>query len=363
MIQSKICIVTTRNIMDAPCLEKYQKIITQPFDIVYWDRSGTDEECGANGYFKYTGKMSVDIGFFQKLRNYVNFFRFVNSHLKTHKYEKIIVFPTQAAWLILNHLVKSYKNKYILDIRDYAGEYNPVKGFLTRKAIENAGLCSITSKAYQEFLPKHRYIVSHNIQAIDAEIVNTYRQAYHNKDDAITFSFIGTVRFIEQQKKFITALKNDRRFHLNYIGRGSEQLKEFCQNNDVKNITLMGRFKREDLPNYYANTSAAINVYGNNDPYLDFALSNKLYSAAIMGMPILVSPNTYMAKIVEEYNIGYVVDYSDENMKDKLYDWYVNLDFEQLHKSCDAFISEVMKEEETYAQSVGSFLNEESLAT
>ena len=346
--------------MDAPCLEKYQKIITEPFDIVYWDRSGRNEECGANGYYKFSAKMSVDIGVFRKLQNYIRYYNFVNRHLKTHKYEKIIVFPTQAAWLILKKLVKEYNKKYILDIRDYAGENNPVKGFLTRKIIKHAGLCSITSDAYKSFLPDGEYVISHNIQDIDPELIKSYRSSNQNNINVITFSFIGTVRFIEQQKQFIKAFQNDKRFHMNYIGRGSEQLKEYCEKNCINNVSLVGEFKREELPLFYSNTTAAINVYGNNDPYLDYALSNKLYSAAMMGMPILVSPKTYMAEIVSNYNIGYVVDYNDDNLKEKLYEWFVNLNYEEIYKSCDRFIASVKKEEELYYQAVKDFLNKEA---
>ena len=359
MIKSKICIITTRNIMDAPCLDKYRKIITDPFDIVYWDRSGRNEECGANGYYKFSAQMPVNISAYQKLKNYVRYFRFVKHHLKTHKYEKIIVFPTQAAWLISGKLVKDYKRNYIFDIRDYAGENNPLKGFLTKRIVKNAGLCSLTSTAYKSFLPKGEYVISHNIQKIAPELISSYRNSEKKQSDVITFSFVGTVRFIEQQKKFIDAFKNDKRFHINYIGRGSEQLKEYCDKNNITNVSLVGEFKREDLPLFYANTNAAINVYGNNDPYLDYALSNKLYSSAMMGMPILVSPKTYMEEIVSKYNIGYAVDYDNKDLKENLYNWFMNLDFEKLYKSCDSFISDVMEEEAIYYEKVKRFLNEE----
>ena len=219
----RICILTTRNIFDAPCLAKYQSLLQEPFDIVYWDRCGIQEECGATNYFRYNGLLSANAGKMEKIRSYLRFLRFANRILKTHNYTKLIVFPTQMGWLIQGKLCHKYKGRYVLDIRDYAGEKNPIIRRMTDRIIKNAALCSITSPAYKTFLPKRDYVISHNIQPIDKEIVRQYRMRTHSPDQPIVLSFIGSVRFVEQQKKLISLFRNDMRFQLKYIGRGSER--------------------------------------------------------------------------------------------------------------------------------------------
>lgn len=356
--QSKICIVTTRNIFDSPCIDKYRKLFNESFDIIYWDRCEITEECGAANYFKYDGPLDADAGKLKKLLTYIGFFLFANRILKENTYSKLIVFPTQMGWLIQGRLCHKYKGKYVLDIRDYAGENNPIIYRMTKKIVDNAGICSITSPAYQEFLPHTDYVISHNIQPIDKDLVQKYRMRERCKDQPIVLSFIGSVRFIEQQKKIISTFKNDSRFQLRFIGRGSEQLADFCRNENIENVTLIGRFERVELANFYLETDMAINIYGNHNPYLDYALSNKLYSAAMMGMPILVSPETYMEDIVKQYRLGLSVDLSDKQCADRVYEYYKNCNQKELQIACNCFLESVERDEKYFTESVKQFFGE-----
>ena len=357
MGQAKICIVTTRNIFNAPCLEKYQRLLKEPYDILYWDRCGTEESCGAETYYRYEGLLKPDASAVQKLVAYLGFLRYAKRILRKASYEALIVFPTQAAWLILPLLKRRYRRRYLLDIRDYAGEHGKT-GCLTRSAVRHAGLVTVTSPAYTAFLPDGNYPVSHNLQHIDPSLVAAYRARTRKTDRPIVLSFIGSVRFIEQQQILIDRFKNDPRFHLKFIGIGSELLKEYCEKHDVQNVTLIGRFERSALPSFYLDTDMAINLYGNRTPLLDYALSNKLYSAALMGMPILVSPDTYMETIVKQYGFGLAVDLADHACADRVYDYYRALSPETLYEGCDAFMASVAEDEARYAAALTSFLEE-----
>lgn len=352
----RICMITTRNIFDAPCIAKYQILIDEPFDIIYWDRCNISEECGAENYYKYNGPLKMGAGKFEKISGYIGFARYVRQVLKKHTYDKLIIFPTQMGWLIQRELCHRYKGKYIFDIRDYAGEKNKFISYMTQKVITNAGICSITSPAYRKFLPAKNYIISHNVQMIEQNLIEKYREREQNLKKQIILSFIGSVRFIDQQKKLLLLFKNDERFHIKYIGRGSEQLKEFCTQNRIQNVTLIGRFDRIQLPEFYMQTDMAINVYGNNNPYLDYALSNKLYSAAMMGMPILVSSDTYMEEISKRYGFGCSVDLNDKKAPDKVFKYYKNINWERLLCSCDEFMKAVNRDEKKYGNAIKNFL-------
>ncbi len=357
MSDSKICIITARNIYDSPCLEKYESIIDAPFDIVYWDRHDIVESCAAENVYRFVLKQDHAASAVAKLKGYLQFRRYVLNLLKHNRYQRLIIFPSHVAWLLLGKLSGKYKGKYILDIRDYSGENKRFVFALTQKAVKHAGLVSVTSKAYETFLPKgYPYVLSHNIQEIDEALVSQYRARAVAADAPIVMSFIGTIRFLEQQKKLIQTFKNDNRFVLQFIGRGSEQLAEFCETNGVRNVVLKGRFNREDLPAFYLESDLAINVYGHNDPFLDYALSNKLYSAALMGMPIICSKGTYMAQIATEYAIGFVFDEDNPNIVMELYEYMKTLDRQVLFANDDRFISDVRKDEEDYRKAVKAVL-------
>lgn len=211
--------------------------------------------------------------------------------------------------------------------------------------------------AYRHFLPHRDYIISHNIQHIDKELVRQYRTRERRPNQPIVLSFIGSIRFIEQQRKLISMFRNDARFQLKFIGSGSEQLEDFCRDERINNVTLIGRFERAELPTFYMETDMAINVYGNHDPYLDYALSNKLYSAAMMGMPILVSPDTYMAEISGKYGFGCCVDLDDMSTPDKVFEFYSSIDTEKLFLACDEFMELVEKDEREYINALQGYLS------
>lgn len=356
---SKVCIITSRNIFDSPCLAKYQLILNNNFDIIFWNRANVEEKQIGNNNFIFQKKINNYDSKIKKIKLYCQFSLFVKNVLKNNKYDKLIIFPTQTAWLLVSNLKKYYLKKYVLDIRDYAGENNFLLKKFTNKSVKYSGFCSITSEKYKVFLPKNfDYYVSHNIQKIPEEIIFKYRTRVKN-NNIITISFIGSVRFIEQQKRIIKFFSNDSRFKLNFIGKGSEQLQEFCQVNNYNNVNLIGYFERSKLSDFYEMTDIALNSYGNDNPFIDFALSNKLYSAAMMGMPIIVSPNTYMAEIVEKYNLGFILDLNDINSLNILFEYYVNLDKKSFLNNCDRFMKDVYNDENKYSIALSTFLESE----
>lgn len=355
---SKVCIITPRSINDSPCLEKYKDIIQGSFDIIFWSKGEQKELCGATNYYSYNGVVPVEGAKLSKIKHYYLFSRFIRKVVKSNKYDKLILYPTHISWLLLDLLVFRYKNSYVLDIRDYAGENNRIIKSLTSCAVRNAALCSITSPSYKQFLPNDvDYIISHNIQHIDSEMIEQYRLRKRSLDKPIVISFIGTVRFIEQQKKFLDVFGNDKRFLIKYIGRGSEALTDYCLENHINNVELIGQFERTELGKHYLNTDFALNIYGNDNPALVYALSNKLYSATLMGMPILCSPYTFTETIVDKYNIGLSVNLDDNDSPDRVYAYHQSLDYTSFVYNCDVFINSILKDEMIYKQTVSSFIN------
>lgn len=357
MDKVKVCFLTVRNIFDTPCLPKYSSLLNNNFDIIYFDRYGVDENCSARHQYKFRWILDLkENSRIKKYFGYILFRRYAKKIIKKNKYEKIILLPTQTAFLFYDFLLSNYKKQYILDIRDYASENNPIVYNLGKKLIKNSAITSITSPAYTQFLPKHNYLISHNVQQIDTKLVEKYRNRKYDHDKKIVISFIGTIRFIDQLHKIIRIFNNDNRFELLFIGSGSELLKEYCNKLGTTNVQLIGRFKREEMADFYMKTDIVMNVYGNNDPYLDYALSNKLYSAAIIGMPILVSPDTYMHEITKEYGFGLAVDLDDKNVPDLVFDYYKSINWDDLFAGCDKFMKKVEIDEQRYMSTMTNFL-------
>lgn len=356
MRNMKTCFITTRNIFNTACLPKYRNILNGNFDIIYWDQHGIEEYCGAANHYKFDYKMIYGNGKINKVIGYMKFKKFVEKILIENDYDKLIILPTQAGLLLSRTLNKKYKNNYIIDIRDYTAEFNKVVYKWEEKLIKNSGLAIITSPAYEKFLPKQEYCVSHNTTAIKEITIKQYREREKVKDKKIIISCIGSIRFIDQFKLVIDKFKNDRRFEIRFIGRGSDKLEEYIKEKKINNVKLIGRFDSDKTLDFYLDTDIIMNLYGNKNPYLDYALSNKLYYAATLGIPILVSPLTYMEELSLEKGFGISGDLERENLADYVFNTYVKINWKDFFLNCDKFMLEVNNDERNFIKKVSTFL-------
>lgn len=359
MERKKICFITVRNIYQISCLPRYIKCFRgNPFDIIYWDRANIEENCGAENHYAMRYKTSNRDSKWKKLLGYIKFMRFANNILNKNKYDAIILLPTQTGILLHNLMTKKYAGKYILDIRDYSAENNKLFYYIEKKLIKNSGLTVITSPAFERFLPKYKYYISHNTTHISCNTIREYRNRTKAVGKQLVISCIGSIRFYDQFKKILSCFSNDKRYLLRFIGNGSEGLQDYCKQNKIENIQLVGRFSPDKTIDYYMNTDIVLNLYGNHTPFLDYALSNKLYYAATLGMPILVCPGTYMQEVSVEGGFGFTFNIEDETMRDKLYEYYNTIDWPLFYDNCDVFMKKTNNENAHLENTLKKFIKD-----
>ena len=293
------------------------------YDIVYWDRKDIIEGCGATNHYAMKYFLKVNASQFEKLKGYLKFRRYAVRVLKNEKYDGVILLSGNVAVLLKKILKKKYKKKYIVDIRDYYKESQKWYFNAEKDVLDSSGMAVISSKAFTKFLPCHKYYVVHNSHNITTSQINEFRaKRKKKKGEPVVISCIGGMRFFEQYKKILTYFANDDRFLVAFIGYGSNFLKKFCKEEMINNVYIHDGFPPEKTLDFYYNTDIVMNLYGNNTPLLDYALSNKLYYAAQLGLPILVCPNTYMEEVAVGNGFGFSLDLEDTTMRDKLYDYY-----------------------------------------
>lgn len=183
----------------------------------------------------------------------------------------------------------------------------------------------ISSEGYKAFLPQgRRYILVHNYSDVSVEIIKEFGKKTQNTP--LRLSYIGLIRFQEQNKKIIDLFANDKRFLLQFIGKNAMELEEYVTTHHIENVRLIDQFPSDKTMDFYRNTDVILNAYGNHTPLLDYALSNKLYYAAALRLPILVSKDTYMEKIAVEGGFGFTLDIDDISIKEKFISWINGLD-------------------------------------
>ena len=320
---STVLFVLGSNIHWAPYYYKYESLMIDngiQFDLLLWNREQIYEKTRATNVLQY---MVPDVSNNKnplKLFKFIRFAKYTYNVLQEKEYKKIIFLGTHGCAAVFNaiYLKKNYSGKYWLDIRDYQYEWFYPFKFLEKILIKYSYCTSISSYGYRKFLPKHDYIISHNIDSN----IKLIRQKYFNeKNNKIRIGFVGNIRYINMCKELINLFKNDDRYILCFYGDGSSKIQEYCKRNCVSNVDIFGRFPPVDTVNFYNKIDIINNVYGNSSIGLTTALSNKLYYAVYLRLPIMVCKNTYMETYCKKH--GFSITYENSiKFKDDLYSWY-----------------------------------------
>lgn len=354
----KLCFISITNLFLCPYINKYLNEIPDgtEADLVYWNRHGIDEDLSAfKSTFSFNSRMNERAGKTEKLRLFIKFKRFCEKTLSKNNYDRIIILHNNMAVLMKSYLNRRYASRYLIDIRDYSSEHNPVFFSLEKQAIINSGMAVISSEGFKNFLPEWDYVICHNDPNLDEEQVHEIRSVVREEGKPVQISFIGLVRFYDQNKRLLDLLGNDERFILAFYGQNSERLKEYADEKGIKNTIFKGRFDPKETTGFYKETDIINNYYGNNSPVLDYALSNKLYYAAYFNKPILVCPDTLMSSIACSHSFGIAFDDSTMDA-DMLYNKYISIDSEKMKEGCSQFIEEVQHDNLVFREKLQSFL-------
>lgn len=343
----KVLLILSDNLYLTPYYKIYSQILEKnkiEYDIIFWDKNNNEEIKLKNIYrFHYNSNSKI-----KKIIGYIKYKKFIKSIINNNNYLLIIPLHSNVLFLIYNLLLKKFKGKYIIDIRDYSFEKYYFIRSIEKKLINNSIINVISSEGYKNFLPEGEYNIIHNYSDQD---FSKYKQ-YDNPQKVVKISYIGLIRFMDQNKKIIDFFKNDNRFNLNFIGTNSFQLKDYCKCNNIKNVQLIDTFDTSKTLDFYKNTDLIMNLYGNNTPLLDYALSNKLYFSASLYKPILVCENTFMSKISSYYKIGYTLKMDNKTEIDNLYEYITKLNRSEYIENCNRFMNKVKIEQQNTLKNI-----------
>lgn len=324
----KIAVILPCNLYVVPYFSVYQDALVKTqvsFDVILWNRDLINEEC-AGRIIEFNCKdIANDKNVFKAFK-YLSYYLFVKKTIAQGKYKKL-VFLSTSAWtvvLLSTFLKKHFANKYWIDVRDYTFEHIPLYKRRLATAIEYSSATAISSRGFLSFLPSvssKEFLVTHNIDFYTIEKIRNLRKK-SSVDMPIRISFVGNNRYIDINKELMTIFRNDSRFVLQYFGTRAEELETFASSEGITNVRFHGRFQQEDTYKFYMETDIINNIYGNKSQEVVTALSNKLYYALFLDLPVLVSPNTFMSEITRSVGIGYDVEAIDEGLPQRVYDWY-----------------------------------------
>lgn len=324
MSQSPVCFLNLDSINVTPYFTMYEQLISSSYDLIYWNRLENDEKINAAKIYKYNHFVRKD----SKINNlkdlfagYLGFRQFAKKILLKNNYKLVIALTGNVAVLLGSVLKGRYKEKYIMDIRDYFLEDIPLYRMIEQPVIDSAALALISSPSFVSFLGNHDFKVVHNVQNIDPADIEVIKARKHICKPYVLAN-IGTAKTLNLDIETIKFFANDKRFELRYIGRGFEILKQFCSDNGIWNVKAIGDFPSAQTIEFYKDLDGILSLFGNEKTNFIHCLPNKLYYAAQLELPIFVTPNTYMSKIVNEYSLGLNLDFNDQTIKERILESY-----------------------------------------
>lgn len=156
---------------------------------------------------------------------------------------------------------------------------------------------------YSRWIPKDKVVFIPN--SPDLSAFKGYKHDGHSK---FTVGFIGVVRYPEQLKMLIEA-SEEADVNVMFAGftEGCPEIKEMAETRD--NVSYYGRYNYDkDIAKLYGSCDAIYSVYDSKMKNVSIALPNKLYEAVYCRLPIIVSKGTYLAEMVEKYNVGIAIE-------------------------------------------------------
>ncbi len=345
----KIVLICPSNMLYMPYVDNYVTILKEnnaDYTIINWDRFGIEEKTE----FTYRDRK---VGHQRSFFDYCRYKQFIVKHLKEVKYEKIIVFGIQLTFFLKNILLKNFKRNYIIDIRDYNKIINY---FNINMLIDNSSFTVLSSEGYKEWLPNsNKYIINHNTQIKFLDDIGC-SEINFNKDK-INIAYIGAIRDYQVNVDLINSLRNNNWIDIYFHGEGNinEDIQKYIDSNSIKNVYLTGRYIREDEEKLYT-ASDLINVLRYNDGVNNkTALPNRLYNAVIYGKPMLAYHGTYLADIIQKYNLGLVLS-SFDNITEILKDYFINFNQEKYYESRHEFLNYVITQNRLFNEKLESFI-------
>jgi hypothetical protein len=347
----KIALIFPNNIYRAPYLNYYLQILDDhniEYVIYNWDRAGKDEPNCISYRSKEESRKN-----WKMVWEFFNYRNFVKSEVTNQKYDSVIVFSCQIAILLSGFLIKNFKGKYLVDIRDYT-KIIPVFKTRFRKVLKNAKAICISSQGFRSWLPKgFPFIISHNISS--DRLIENYQKKSFFQNEKINVDTIGALRDPESNIKVVNALKNHPEFYLKFIGDGYAVpfLKKHIASENISNIHFHGYYQKEEEFDLLKNTDF-INIMV-EDNFLSKSLtSNRLYLCALLKIPAIVNTNTEQSRIIEKYGFGLVV-YDYQKLPELLLEYRSGFNEENFISNCERFLNHVTEDQRIFESNVTAF--------
>ena len=337
----KIAVIGFNTMLRMPYMRYYKRLLEAHgvvADYYCWDRSEEGDAFKQGNFIDI--KIRCGEGKFAKIFAMLKWRKKILQILKREKYDKVIVLTTLPGVLLRQYLLKNYKGKYILDVRDFT--YDNIKAYqkVVKDLCDNSVKTFISSPGFRQFLLSDNLMQIHNIdiERADYDVPDLSKKT-------LTLGYIGLITYYRSCIRLMSDLYNSR-YKLYFAGIYKDDfLQRYADVNKMGNIEFNGKFESKDKEDIYRNIDIVNCYYGiTGESHKEYALPNRLYDAVYCKRPILALAGTALANLVEKYDIGIVVDESDD-IKKALDDYVDQFDRSKFCEGVEMCIADIEKEQ------------------
>lgn len=337
----KIAVIGFNAMIRMPYMRYYKQLL-EAHDLVAdyycWDRTEDGKTLRKDNVIGI--KIKCGEGKFAKIFAMLKWRKKILQILKREKYDKVIVLTTLPGVLLRQYLLKNYKGKYILDVRDFT--YDNIKAYqkVVKELCDNSVITFISSPGFRQFLLSDNLMQIHNIDVQRADY-----GAPDLSKNILTLGYIGMIGYYRSCIRLMNDLSNSR-YKLYFAGIYRDNfLQQYADDNKFNNVQFDGKFDSKDKCEIYRNIDIVNCYYGiTGELHKEYPLPNRLYDAVYCKRPIFAKTGTVLTDIIKKYDIGVVVDESDD-IKKALDDYVDKFDRSKFCEGVEMCIADIEKEQ------------------
>jgi len=126
-----------------------------------------------------------------------------------------------------------------------------------------------------------------------------------------TIGYVGVLAKNRGIFEMISVIKAHPEWKLIIGGFGPDEHKVKSLAEKLPNVRFIGRVFYSETIKTYCECDVIFATYDPSVPNNRYSSANKLFEAMMLGLPIIVAANTGMDKLVQQYNVGFVVEYGN----------------------------------------------------
>ncbi len=258
-------------------------------------------------------------GFKKNLKGLIKFQLFIIKWLIRYKkeYDVVHAYDFDTGYTA-GKCARIFRKKFIYDIPDYYVESHGldksrigkiIKGMEDR-VISRADATIICTEQRREQIkdatPKKLYVI-HNTP--DTGVDGDEIKIPGEKLKLVYVGILGRSRFIDKICDVVSK-RNDCEFHIGGFGGNMEGYFEKAAQ-EHNNIFYYGRIFYDKTLQLEKECDVMCALYDPSVPNHYYAAPNKFYESLMLGKPLIMAKNTGMASVVEENQIGEVIEYNE----------------------------------------------------